>query len=447
MQATRNRSRQAPILAMTTLAGAIVVAMITAPAAVAQPTVGAARPDPVVDWVDDHAVAIGDLTRPGPDLAALGRATRNARIVGLGESAHSLDEVTALKRRAVEFLIERRGFRSLAWEDDWTLGVQINDYIHGRRDDRDALVGQMSQVHRTREVADLLSWLREYNRTHRENVQFVGVEYFTTRRLAYDAVQAYVAEHAPDLVDELTSHLERIRPKSEDMKAHLDWYTQQVDDQEPYLRSARTVYRLVQAVPHRVGDREHALALQHARQIRSWYTAFALPRDENPAYRDARAAENLRWWEHYSGDKVMYWAAAAHTADVPDLTITFPGGGTMRLASVGSFLDDWYGDRYVKVGYTFDHGSTNTEQGELIDIPPAQPEWFEAPLGDVPQTRYVIDLDQHTPSQVRGWLGAAMLTRGDPTAGASSTMTGSAPEDWYDVVVHSQEVGPATPLR
>ncbi|MGH3467056.1 MAG: erythromycin esterase family protein [Thermocrispum sp.] len=92
-----------------------------------------------------------------------------------------MEPAILLMRRAVEFLVEERGFRSLAWDEDWTLGVQINDYIHGQRDDRDALVAQMaSPGWRTEEVAGILSWLREYNRDHEDDVDFVGVEYFAT---------------------------------------------------------------------------------------------------------------------------------------------------------------------------------------------------------------------------------------------------------------------------
>ena len=70
------------------------------------------------------------------------------------------------------------------------------------------------------------------------------------------------------------------------MRAHLTWYLD-VDDKAPYVGHARDLYDLVAAVPHRGGDREHALALHHARQIRSYYEAFALP--DAFAYRDARA--------------------------------------------------------------------------------------------------------------------------------------------------------------
>lgn len=403
--------------------------------------------DPVTRWANRHAVSVPAADRPGADLARLHRATRHARIVGLGEAAHNLAEITDLKRRAVEFLVTKRGFRSIAWEDDWTLGILVNDYIQGRRDDRDVLVGQLSPAWRTQEVADLLTWLREYNRTHRDDVRFVGVEYFATRPLAYDAVDGYVAEHAPERLAEVREQLRMLEPEDDDMGAHLDWYTdpEQVEDQRPYVRNARRLHDLVASIPHRRGDLEHALALQHARQIRSWYVGFSLPVEDIFDHRDARAADNLRWWQRHTGDKIVYWAHAAHAADAPALTITpFPA---TPFASVGSFLDDWYGDRYVTVGYTFDRGSRVHQPGEPAQqLPPAADEWFEAPLGDVDRSQFVLDLDRRTPPAVQEWLRTTMLTRGYPEAGLSSTMSGGTLADWFDVLVHRQEVSPATPL-
>jgi erythromycin esterase-like protein len=50
-------------------------------------------------------------------------------------------------------------------------------------------------------------------------------------------------------------------------------------------------------------------------------------------YRDAHAAQNLRWRHRYSGDKVAYWGASAHTANAPRLRIAVPPGPDWRYAS------------------------------------------------------------------------------------------------------------------
>ena len=53
------------------------------------------------------------------------------------------------------------------------------------------------------------------------------------------------------------------------MFQYIQWYLS-VADKGPYVGHARQVYRLVRGLPHRPGDRAHALALHHARQILSF---------------------------------------------------------------------------------------------------------------------------------------------------------------------------------
>ncbi|MGH3314594.1 MAG: erythromycin esterase family protein [Nocardioidaceae bacterium] len=375
--------------------------------------------DPVSRWVEHRGAALSsvDPGAPDADLTPLRQSVGGARIVGLGEAAHRLAEVTTLRQRALQYLVKRMGFRSIAWEEDWSLGTQINDYVLGRRDDRDALVGQMSKTAwRTREVADVLTWLRAWNDTHRDEVRFFGVEYFATRPFAYDRVEQYVADAAPDVLPQAQEHLSFLQPFTEDMGEYLEWFRDEVEDKQAYVRSAERLHDLVAAIPHRPGDHDHALAEHVTRQIRAFYTAFTI--QGNYAFRDARAAENLRWWERFSGDKIVYWAASAHTADVPDLTITLPPPfPDARFASVGSYLRDWYGRSYRSVGFTFDHGVIAATPGNPVDLPAPLPEWFEHPLGNVDTSQFLYDVRRPAPRPVRDWLARPMVTRGGTAGG------------------------------
>ena len=183
---------------------------------------------------------------------------------------------------------------------------------------------------------------------------------------------------------------------------------------------------------------EHA-----ARQIRSWYVAFSIQGD-NSTYRDARAAENLRWWQRLTGDTIVYWAASAHTANAPHVRMSFPPTFDISFASVGSYLRDWYGDAYVSVGFTFDHGSVDTEPGQSVDLPAAPPSWFEHPLGGVAARQFLVDLRDPAPRPVRQWLSKPMVTRGFPEGGHDSTTTGGTPGEWFDLLIHRQRVTTAT---
>ncbi|OLT31363.1 hypothetical protein BJF79_37470 [Actinomadura sp. CNU-125] len=412
------------------------------------PAVHAAQPrtEPVVGWLHRHADPLRtvDPAVPLDDLAPLRRSIGDAAVVGLGESVHGAAELSRLKHRTLRLLVERMGFRSIAWEVDWTMGVRIDAYIREGEGDLNALMSEILPSYRTREVADVLRWLRDFNEGRADKVRFVGVEYFLTRPQAYDAVEAHVAAVAPRRLPEVRRHLDVIKPPPEkDMWQYIEWYGK-VGDKDRYTRHARELRALVAGLPHRPDDRAHALALHRARQIVYFYEHFGLPEPDSHAYRDARAARNLKWWRGLTGDKVVYWAASPHTANAPKLRITRPPQQDMRFASAGSYLRRWYGGRYRSIGFTFDHGTVSTGGGTAVLPPPAR-DWFERPFGKVRTAQFTIDLREPAPPPVRRRLDAPIETRGLTHIGSGSFMSGGTLRQWFDVVVHRQVVTPGRP--
>ncbi len=413
---------------------------------------GPANTAGVAEWVGRHAVPLTttDPAAPLDDLDPLRSSIGDATVVGLGESAHGAAEETTLKHRMLRFLVERLGFRTVAWEEDWSTGLDVDAYIHGGPQDLTQLVATMSPQYRTGEVADVLAWLRAYNagRRGRDQVSFVGVEYYFTRPVAYDVVERYVAAVAPQRLAELRRHLDPLRPTSDDPFAHIERYSQ-VADKQPYREHARAVRDLVA----RLGDRrdehhhriaQHAIALHAATNIVSFYEHYAMTEADNVVYREARAADSLQWWQRLSGDRVVYWAASAHTADAPDLRIVRPGATDLRFASAGSHLHRRFGSRYVSIGFTADHGQVAGDPGQAVDVVAPSPEWFEAPLGAVPHATFALDLRaRRVPPAVHRWLHDPITMRGLPQAGPGSVIDGGRAARWFDVIVHVQEVHPA----
>ena len=413
-------------------------------AAPAQADAGRPGDESVTGWAQRHAEPLdtSDPSAPLTDLRHLRRSVGDARIVGLGEGVHGAAEITGLKHRMVRYLVQDLGFRSIAWEEDWSLGVKINRYVRTGKGDLASLIGRMSTAWRTREAKDVLVWLRDYNRSHREDVQFVGVEAYATRPLAYDAVEEYVAQKAPERLAETREHLEVVHPRTEDMEAYVRWYFREVKDKTPYIQHARALHDLVAGLPHQRGDSEYATVLHHTRQIVGFYEQFAA---ENIfAYRDAHAAENLRWWRRFSGDKIVYWAASGHTANAPTLSLTQPQYPDTEFASVGSFLRTWFGRDYLSVGFTFDRGATISE-GQVAQMPAAAPDWLEAPFADVDVDQFTLDLRAKASRPVRDWLRSPTRTRGVPEGGHGSYLSGGTPAEWFDVIVHRQVVTAAHP--
>ncbi|SHN39294.1 erythromycin esterase family protein [Cryptosporangium aurantiacum] len=397
----------------------------------------------VAQWAQHAARPLTTIDPAAPltDLGHLRRAIADAKIVGLGEAVHGAAEITALKHRVLRLLVEGLGYRTIAWEEDWSLGLRINQYLRTGEGDLAGLVGAMSTAWRSTDVADVLRWIRAWNVRHHDDVTFVGVEGYGTRPAVYQLVEAYVAERAPDRLAQVRTHLRPLTPKSDDMRVHAQWYAQQVRDKAPYVRHARDLYRLVTSVPHEPGDRRHELHLQHARQIVGFYEQFA---DSNPlAYRDAHAAKNLRWTQQFFGDKVAYWAASGHTVDGAALQLTYAQYLASKFASVGSFIRDWYGRRYLSIGFTLDRGSAAPD-GQAVALPPAAPDWLEAPFRAVRADQFSLDLRGRVPGPVHTWLDAPTRTRGVPEDGLASYLSGGTPRQWFDVVVHRHVVTPVS---
>jgi erythromycin esterase-like protein len=405
------------------------------------------RADPVGTWLRHRAVPIrlGKAAGQRPFEHALEAASKGARIVGLGEAVHGAREIAALKLRVVKVLVTRMGFRSIAWEEDWTTGHAIDRYLRTGQGDLRALVNRMTGQWRSRDTMRVLEWLRSYNVLHNEVVRFTGVEYYYTGRWAYDAVAAYARRATPQSLPQILADLEFLRPTMK-KEAYAAWYAA-LPDKQTYVDHARRLFQAVSQISHGAQDRPHALAVHNAAQILWFYEHY----DRSPAaqarFREPRSAHNLSWWQHRTRDRVIYWAATPHTAAAPQLRISIPGPD-FRFASAGSFLRSWYGRAYVSLGFTFDHGAVGLPPDEVVSMSPPRPEWFESKLSLVRLQAFMVDLrmDRYLDPAVRQWLSEPLKTRGLPQAGPTSFIAGGSVTQWFDSLVHVQVVHPQRPV-
>jgi Erythromycin esterase len=93
----------------------------------------------------------------------------DADVVGLGQSNGSHDQFT-VKQRMVRLLVERAGFRTVAFEDDFASGVSIDRHVVTGEGDPLALVGATSSpLWATEEMLDQGAWTRDLNLAHPDN--------------------------------------------------------------------------------------------------------------------------------------------------------------------------------------------------------------------------------------------------------------------------------------
>jgi erythromycin esterase len=235
-----------------------------------------------------------------------------------------------------------------------------------------------------------------------------------------------------------------LRPTTTNIFGHIQAYDS-VPDKAPYVRRARQVVELVDGLPHPVADPGYELARHHARQVVSFYEHFTLPDADALVYREGRAAENLRWWHDQHGGKIAYWAASPHTANAPTLRLAAPPDPDMRFPSAGSHLRGWYGQRYRSIGFTFDQGSVALGRGQTVSLSEPAQDWMERPFGAVGVEQFTLDLTDAPPA-ARPWLDAPTRTRGLPDRGPGAYTDGGTPAQWFDVIVHRQDVTPVEPI-
>ena len=261
--------------------------------------------------------------------------------------------------------------------------------------------------------------MRAFNAAHpRDPVRFVGVEYYYTGRPAYDAVEAYVAAHAPRLAaGSFVRDFRVIYPDLRDPVAYSAQYARGAA-QGP-LHPARPPPRAPGVPGSRTGPgiRRTRLVRQHARQIVSFHEHYALPLDAQDDYRElhARAEPALVAAAHRRPGRLL-GGAAAHRGRAAAADRAPAAPRTSAIATTGSHLREWYGEGYVSVGFTLRPRRVGLPP-EVTAQPPPDPGWLEAPFGRVDRDAFLVDLDDPAPAR-RTALAAHPADHPRPALGA-----------------------------
>lgn len=406
----------------------------------------------VVAWIDRNAAALAstDPAEPLTDLRPLRRTVGQATVVGLGEAAHGSRELFRVKHRMVRFLVERMGFRTVAFEEDFAGGVVLDRYVLTGQGDPRALVADMTtRFWNTEEILDLVRWMRAYNETHEHKVRFLGTDILALRPASFDAIRDHVRRAAPERLAELERHLRPIYPTGS-RQEHMNSYFELTDEErQRQIDHAREVYELVRGLPHEKSlEREYAE--QHARAIIGWHIEYARGSEFSSRERERAIADTIAWWQRVVGGKIAYWAANAHTTSAP--TMTFRSGGeTTSGVWAGGHLRERLGRRYLSIGTSFWEGAltSNYLQPGPYPVGPPSEGLLEATLGQARIPDYLLDLRAPAFGSVRRWLQTPVTLRmidpgyaGDDD-GSAYTMTMDSLAESFDALVFVRTTSPS----
>ncbi|MFF8773028.1 erythromycin esterase family protein [Kitasatospora sp. NPDC015120] len=453
MAASKRIGRRGLLAATAAAAAAAVLAPVTAGAAPAGAAPADARAAAAVRALDRVAQPLR-TTEPGGgsvDLRALDAMIGDAEVVGLGEATHGSHEFFTMKHRLFRHLVEEKGFTTFALETSWTSGLLVDEYVLGggsgdaRRIVKEAFGGSPWE---REEFADLLSWMRAYNRSHpRRPVRFLGDD-IGAPKLGdgiFERVVSSVRRTRPDAVPQLDGLYAALRPL-DDTIAYIG---RPVAERRENAARAQQALDLVTA-SGTPGEEAYEWAVQHARNIAQTFAFAALdladPESVSAAeqLRDRAMADNTAWWQRRTGGKVLLSAHNGHAGYLATDTFLYP-------EPQGAHLRDAYGSGYVAIGFTFDRGAflTNDEVmtggWKSVTVPPATAGMNEYTLDRVRHRDYYVDL-RTVPGAARDWLDVSRPTYDAGSVFISDPMPELAVGRAYDVLVHLHEVHAARKL-
>lgn len=90
----------------------------------------------------------------------------NVSVLAIGEAVHGGREFQELKLSVLREMVEKQGYTAFALEADYSECADINRYLQSGEGKPEELVQKFSfPIYHTKEMAALLGWIQDWNRT------------------------------------------------------------------------------------------------------------------------------------------------------------------------------------------------------------------------------------------------------------------------------------------
>jgi len=331
------------------------------------------------------------------DLEPLKKVIGDARIVSLGESTHGTREHFQMKHRLLEFLATEMGFTHFAIEANMTEAFRVNEYVlHGTGNAKEALAGLYFWTWYTEEVLAMIEWMREFNKSGKGKLQFLGFD-MQTGTVALAGAKAFIAKADPKYVKEADALYEKASPVFPGNQGFLAFKEMKGTEKKERADAAWAV------VSHLEKNRDAYLKALSADEVdRGILDATVAAQAARCAvathnYRDESMAANVGWILDHApkGSKIVLWAHNGHVGRTE--------------GAMGEHLAKKYGKEMLVVGfgtgegkYTAIRPGTGLTSDNDLRTPPAGS--LEKAFRDAGLKDFVLDLRPSATEPNAKWL-------------------------------------------
>ncbi|MDQ6768683.1 MAG: erythromycin esterase family protein [Gemmatimonadota bacterium] len=365
------------------------------------------------------SIQTGVIARNGADW--ISRLTRNATVVGIGESAHDVHDFLALRTLLTRRLIEQGRVAAIVMETSFPDAAPIDAWLAGRSATPPDFEHLLSfDFGHESELAQIFQWLRTYNaqRPANQQVHFYGADLPSdgggSLEPALIPVWSYMERVDGDYARRVKASIEpiarkldtrgydivgrygQLSPASRDSLHHaLDELGARFagHKQEYVSRSSSTEFAWAQRLVEIARQTEQAVRL-------GWN------HPTNP--RDSAMASNIQWISARESGRglIVVWAHNLHVVRVPIGGPMFEARGP-AVKSMGQYLQQDFGDRYVAIGTAFGTGGPDS-----VQVP--EPLSVDAVLFKTRNPRFGVEIKSApTRGPVAVWLNQPHLMRAE----------------------------------
>ena len=341
------------------------------------------------------AVPLSGVDEDYDDLMAL---VADHQFVLLGESTHGTREFYRERARLTRRLIEEKGFTVVVLEADWPDSYDVNDFIHGRgpATATDALA-TFTRFPRwmwaNQQMAELLEWMRAFNRTERgvaNPVGLYGMDLYSVEE-SMDDVVAFLRDSDPAAAARAAERYRCLAPYRDAMDRYA------VDVASGRKRScADAVLAQFEELGGRLADAGAGGRPGDDQLVSAWQNARVAVNGE--AYHRSALAGGVASWNRrdlHMADtidavsrhlnqgaarpaKVVVWAHNSHLGDARATERAERGE-----LNVGQLMRQRHDGRSVLIGFTTYAGTVRAasswgEEGRERVLKPARPDSFAA---------------------------------------------------------------------
>ncbi|MBU3183374.1 erythromycin esterase family protein [Clostridium estertheticum] len=297
------------------------------------------------------------------DLMALKSTLKNKRIIAMGEATHGTKEFFQMKHRMLQFLVEKMGYTVFGIEASMPDCMAINDYIlYGNGDAKQVVKGMGFWTWDTKEVLDMVEWMREYNETHTKKIKFYGFDMQSSHTATKNVIEYLkrVDTHYEANVHDALSKFNDNNIDIHKVKEIINTFEKNKDE---YIKKS--------------SKEQYELCVQNLKVIYELYDMLSTKQSDfqMETKRDKYMAENVKWILDYEGEssKIMIWAHNVHVSKgIDNFNDSNPEYSEGNVKRMGSNLYDMYKDKMYVIGFEFNKGDfranfTNKKNGQTVN--------------------------------------------------------------------------------